>query len=240
MSAKRRKSSQSDPLAEFVDPEETSRAEDRDPEDLEHDPDYQDPAWEDPAYTPGKGRPTPKRRESERRRGPVAPPPTTQREAYKRSKELSKNAPKLSKDERRALAADRRERMMRGDDKALLPRDRGAVRAYVRDLVDARRSLAGTLLPIALLSFITLIIPNPFVQAYGPMVLMVAIIAAIIDSVIFGRQVSRKVRAKFPNGDSSGLSVKGSSLGFYAFNRATLIRKWRIPRPRVDIGDVIE
>ena len=36
--------------------------------------------------TVGKGRPTPKRREAEGRRGPVAPPPKTQREAIKRSK----------------------------------------------------------------------------------------------------------------------------------------------------------
>ena len=66
------------------------------------------------------------------------------------------------------------------------------------------------------------------------------IIAAIIDSVIFGRQLSKKVKAKFPNGDNSGQSIKGSALGFYAFNRACLIRKWRVPRPRVDAGAKID
>lgn len=187
----------------------------------------------------GKGRPTPKRRESERRRGPVAPPPMTQREAYKRSKEAG-GTTKLSKEDRKVLAAERRERMMRGDERHILPRDRGEVRAYVRDVVDARRNLAGILLPIALLSFITLIIPNPIITAYGPMLLMVAILAAVVDATIFGRRLSRMVRAKFPNGDKSGNSTKGSSIGFYAFNRATLIRRWRIPRPRVDRGDVID
>lgn len=187
--------------------------------------------------TLGKGRPTPKRRDAEGRRGPVAPPPRTQREAVKRSKAGGKS---LTKDERRALAAERRERMMRGDDKYVLPRDKGAVRAYVRDLVDARRNFAGLLLPIALLSFLVLIVPVPLVQAYGPMVLMVAIVAAVIDTTIFGRQISRKVRAKFPHGDNSGMSMKGSALGFYAFNRACLIRKWRVPRPRVERGAVID
>jgi len=187
--------------------------------------------------TVGKGRPTPKRREAEGRRGPVAPPPKTQREAIKRSKEQGKS---LSKDEKRAMARTNRERMMSGDEKYVLPRDRGKVRAYVRDLVDSRRNVAGILLPIALLSFVILLIPIPLVQAYGPLVLLVAIVAAILDSVIFGRQLAKKVRQKFPNGDGSGLSTKGSSLGFYAFNRACLIRRWRVPRPRVESGAKID
>jgi len=197
------------------------------------------PVEPEPPATPvvGKGRPTPKRREAEGRRGPVAPPPKTQREAVKRSKEAGKT---LSKDERRALATERRERMMRGDDAYVLPRDKGAVRAYVRDRVDARRNLAGLLLPLALLSFLILLLPFPILQAYGPLVLMIAIIAAVVDTIVFGRQLARAVRAKFPKGDGSGLSTKGSSLGFYAFNRACLIRRWRVPRPRVKPGDAVD
>ena len=189
------------------------------------------------ARTAGKGRPTPKRREAEGRRGPVPPPPMTQREAIKRAKAQSRS---LTKDERRAAAADRREKMMRGDDAYVLPRDRGPVRAYVRDLVDSRRNLAGLLLPIAALSILILIIPVPAVQIYGPVVLMVLIAAAILDMVIYGRTIGRKVRAKFPNGDPSGLPMRGASLGFYAFNRACLIRKWRAPRPRVAVGEVVD
>ena len=184
----------------------------------------------------GKGRPTPKRRDAEGRRGPVAPPPKTQREAVKRSRTAGKS---LSKDERRALATERRERMMKGDDAYLLPRDRGKVRAYIRDRTDARRNLAGLLLPLAVLSFVILLVPIPVVQAYGPLVLMIAIIAAVIDTVIFGRQLARAVRKKFPDGDGTGLSTKGASLGFYAFNRAVLVRRWRVPRPRVRAGDPV-
>jgi len=196
-----------------------------------------DPAPEPP--TDGKkGRPTPKRRDAEgRSRGPVAPPPRTQREAMKRSKEQRSS---LTKDEKRALARSNRERMMAGDERYLLPRDRGKIRAYVRDLVDVRRNVAGILLPIAVLSFVILLVPVGVVQAYGPLVLLVAIAAAVIDSVIFGRQISKKVKAKFPNGDNSGQSTRASSLGFYAFNRACLIRRWRAPRPRVETGERID
>ncbi|MFN8199433.1 MAG: DUF3043 domain-containing protein [Nakamurella multipartita] len=165
-----------------------------------------------------KGRPTPKRREAEgRTRGPVAPPPKTQREAMKRSKEQRSS---MSKDERRAAARTNRERMMAGDERYLLPRDRGKVRAYVRDLVDARRNVAGILLPIAVLSFVILLVPVQLIQAYGPLVLLVAIAAAVIDSIIFGRQISKKV-ALPRRATALGQSTKGYSLGFYAFNRCT-------------------
>ena len=71
-----------------------------------------------------KGRPTPKRRDAEaRRRGPVAPPPSTQREAYKRSKQTGG-----TKQDRRKASAERRERMMSGDDQYVLPRDKGPAR----------------------------------------------------------------------------------------------------------------
>lgn len=184
----------------------------------------------------GKGRPTPKRSEAQGRRGPIAPPPKTQREAIKRSKEVGRT---LTKDERRVQSNQRRERMMAGDDAYVLPRDRGPVRAYVRDVTDARRNVAGILLPVALLSFVILLIRNETVQVVGPLILLIAILAAVVDSMIFGRQLSRRVAAKFAKGDPSGLSMKPRSLGFYAFNRACLIRKWRVPRPRVSRGDAV-
>ena len=185
----------------------------------------------------GKGAPTPKRREKEQRRGPVAPPPMTQREALKRAKTQTKP---LNKTERKVQAAERRERMMKGDDRYVLARDKGPVRAYVRQIVDSRRNLAGVLLPTAILSFVVLLVPNEFVQLYFPLILMIVLLAAVADAVVFGRQISRRVAAKFPKGDPTGLPVRGRSLGFYAFNRAMLPRRWRAPRPTVSHGDDVE
>lgn len=184
-----------------------------------------------PGQSAPKGRPTPKRREAEgARRGPVAPPPMTQREAVKRSKEATKS---LTKDERKALTRERRERMMRGDNDYLMARDKGEIRAWVRDVVDTRRNLAGLLMPLAILSFVVLLIPNPYVTTYGPMILLVAILAAVVDGAILGRKLGRDVKAEFPNGDGTTNRTSGRALGFYAFNRAVMPRRWRVPKPRV-------
>ncbi|NIJ13477.1 hypothetical protein FHU38_003821 [Saccharomonospora amisosensis] len=185
-------------------------------------------------FTPGKGRPTPKRREAEgKRRGPVAPPPRTTREAIRRSRELRKKNP-VSKDERRAAARERRERMMAGDERYLLPRDRGPVKAYVRDLVDSRRNVLGLFMPLAILVFITLLIPIPEIQQYATLLTTVMLLGMVVEGFLNGRRISRQVRAKFPKEN-----VKGASIGWYAFVRASQIRKLRMPKPRVSPGQPV-
>lgn len=174
-------------------------------------------------YTPAKGRPTPKRRESERRRGPVAPPPRTQREAYKRSRG--------NKAERRQAAAERRERMAAGDDRYLLPRDKGPVRAYVRDIVDSRRHLLGGFMPMALLIFIVLFVPVPALQQYVTLAVLLVLLVMVVEGISIGRSVVKRVRQKFPKAPDRALP-----LGWYAAVRSSQIRKLRMPKPRVDIG----
>lgn len=182
------------------------------------------------ARTPGKGRPTPARRDAGgRKRGPVAPAPKTQREAIKRAKEL-----RGSKEDRRKATGDRRARMMAGDDKVLPVRERGPVRAYVRDIVDARRNLMGLFMPLAVLIFITVIVPVPAVQNLGSLICLVMLAAMALEGVLLGRLVVGRARAKFPNEE-----IRGFSTGWYAFTRATQIRKLRMPAPRVKRGDTV-
>jgi Protein of unknown function (DUF3043) len=179
------------------------------------------------ARTVGKGRPTPSRREAEgRKRGPAPPPPRTQREAVRRMRG--------SKEERRVAAAQRRERMMAGDEKYLLPRDRGPVKAYVRDLVDSRRHLAGVFMPLALLVVVVLMVRDPIVQSYVSLLSMTMLLAIIVEGVVLGRSVNRHVRERFPNAKEST-----TSLGFYAMTRATQLRRLRVPKPRLGPGDPI-
>jgi Protein of unknown function (DUF3043) len=177
--------------------------------------------------TAGKGRPTPRRREAEgRKRGPAPPPPRTQREALRRMRE--------SKEYRRTAAAQRRERMLAGDEKYLLPRDQGPVKAYVRDLVDSRRHFAGAFMPLALLVIVVVLVPSPVLQESVSFVSMAMFIGVVIEGVLLGRTVTRHVRERFPNSSESG-----TSLGFYAMTRATQLRRLRVPKPRVGLGEAI-
>ncbi|ASU79574.1 DUF3043 domain-containing protein [Actinopolyspora erythraea] len=178
------------------------------------------------APTRPKGRPTPKRRESEgKRRGPVPPPPRTQREAFKR---MRRNKP-----ERRKAAAERRERMMAGDDRYLMPRDRGPVRAHVRDIVDSRRHLMGLFMPLVLVVFAATLVRTPLVQQVATVFCLALLVTMIFEGTMLGRLVTKRVRAKFPDARD-----KGISLGWYAFTRAMQLRKLRVPRPRVTPKDI--
>ncbi|GAA4877978.1 DUF3043 domain-containing protein [Saccharopolyspora cebuensis] len=178
-----------------------------------------------PNRTPKKGRPTPSRREAEgKRRGPVAPPPKTQREAAKRARG--------TKQERRAAAAERRERMMAGDDRYLMPRDRGPVRAYARDIVDTRRHLMGLFMPLVLVVFATTLVQNLLVQQYATLLCLALLITMVVEGTILGRHVNQRVRRKFPDAKD-----RPFALGWYVFTRAMQIRKLRVPRPRLTPKD---
>jgi hypothetical protein len=178
-------------------------------------------------YTPSKGRPTPKRREAEgRKRGPVAPPPRTQREAAKRSRG--------TKDDRRRATAERRERMAAGDERYLLARDKGPVKAYVRNLVDSRRHLIGLFMPLALLVVVAMLSPSSYVQVYAAPVLFAVLLVFAVEGFFVGRSVVKAVRVKFPDAPDRALG-----LGWYAFVRASQIRKLRVPKPQVKPGDEV-
>ncbi len=188
--------------------------------------------------TAPKGRPTPKR-DAARRRGPVAPAPMTTAEARRRRKEL--RGPKLSREERRedkvarrAATAERRERMMAGDDDYLLPRDKGPVRRYARDIVDARRvSVLGLFMPAALgLIFVMLAIPQ--VQYYISPAMLILMAIMIVDGLFLGRKVNKLVDEKYPDHTESRWK-----LGFYAASRASQLRRMRAPRPQVNRGDKV-
>jgi hypothetical protein len=176
------------------------------------------------AYTPAKGRPTPKRREAEgRRRGPVAPPPTTQREAYKRSRG--------TKADRRAESNTRRERMAAGDPRYLMPRDKGPVKAFVRNEVDSGRHLLGLLMPLALLMVVVMLSPASGMQLYITPAVMAVIVVMVLEGLFLSRRVVKKVREKFPDAPD-----RAASLGWYAAMRASQIRRLRVPKPIVKPG----
>ncbi|MEV0357971.1 DUF3043 domain-containing protein [Nocardia sp. NPDC050697] len=188
------------------------------------------------AATAGKGRPTPRRRDAEaRKRGPVAPAPLTSKEARARRKATrgSKADRKVAAAERRAAAQDRRERMLAGEDKYLLPRDRGPVRAHVRDIVDARRNLVGLFMPMALVLILSMF-AAPGLQTIVTLAMLVMMAFMIVEGVFLGRIINNRVRERFPDTTDTGFK-----LGWYAFVRASQIRKMRAPKPRLSPGDPV-
>jgi Protein of unknown function (DUF3043) len=188
--------------------------------------------------TAPKGKPTPKRNQG--KRGPVAPAPMTAAEARRRRKEVG--GPKLTREERkadkiarRADMSERREKMMAGEDAYLLPRDKGPVRRFVRDVVDSRRNVLGLFMPAALgLIFFMLAVPSLTVQRLLSPAMLVLVLIMVIDGFIVGRKVNRLVDEKFPDNTESGWK-----LGFYAASRASQLRRMRAPRPQVNRGDKV-
>ena len=187
----------------------------------------------------GKGRPTPKRRDAEaRKRGPVAPAPLTSKEARARRKTVkgpkgTKEERKLAAAARREAAATRRERMAAGDDKYLLPRDKGPVRAFVRDIIDSRRNLVGMFMPLALVLIVTMFI-SPVLQFIVTFAMLVMMLFMIGEGVYLGKMVNKRVAERFPDSPDGGFK-----LGWYAFTRASQIKKMRLPKPRVKPGDAV-
>jgi len=165
--------------------------------------------------TEGKGRPTPKRNEAQRRRtGPVAPPPTSRREAAKQL---------------RAKQAEQRQRVregsLRGDEDALLKRDRGPVRRMVRDLIDARRSLGWVLLPLAILVVVSGFLGNPRLNAMVFAIWLASLAAVAIDMLFIGIELRRHLKRAFPD------EAKYRSHIAYGLMRTTVMRRFRVPRP---------
>lgn len=121
--------------------------------------------------------------------------------------------------------------MLAGDEAYLLERDRGPVRRYVRDVVDARRNLLGLFMPSALgLLFIMMAVPQ--IELYISPAMMVLMVMMAVDGIVLGRKVGKLVDAKFPENLESHWK-----LGFYAASRASQPRRMRAPRPQVRRGE---
>ncbi|MDX6246370.1 MAG: hypothetical protein QOE76_4093 [Frankiales bacterium] len=167
----------------------------------------------------GKGRPTPKRREAEKKRAPVAAP-TNRREAARQSRQQS--AIKRN-DARKALVA--------GDERALPARDRGPIRRYVRDWVDGKRNLAEFLLPgIIVFYFPTLLTSGTLRNTFSYLLTAVVVVMAV-ELTVLVTLLSRAINREFPAG---GAGRKGALR--YGAMRLAAIRMFRLPKPAVKRG----
>ena len=117
-------------------------------------------------------------------------------------------------------------------DEALHPRDRGPVRAHVRDVVDARHGLVGLFVPAFGGTLIAALGPASNLQRWLLLICAVAL-----------RGLGRRRRRARPYGDAQRPGpvpdgeVDGRRTGWYAFMRGHRMRILRLPPPRVAPGD---
>ena len=163
----------------------------------------------------GKGRPTPKRREAEKGRRRAAVAPKTRKEAYRSMRERQRE------ERTHQMAA-----LKAGDERNLPPRDRGPVRRYVRDVVDARRTVAEFFLPFALLILALTFTSNPQLRTFGSALWLTLVALIIVDSLVLIRRLRRGIRRNFPDQPSKGVVP-------YALMRSMQIRRFRLPPPRL-------
>lgn len=176
----------------------------------------------------GKGRPTPKRRDSQPNRGPVRAP-KTRKEAAQRQKQQAKQPARAGAAAPAKLSqAEYRAALKRGDPSVLPRKEQGPVRALARNYVDSRRMLANYLLLL-----FPLLIVSSVVR-----ILDLVVLAVVVVIAGEGYLTGRKIHALAVN---RGLEKVGGvgSLAFYAVTRAYMPRKWRMPAPRVQIGEEI-
>jgi predicted Na+-dependent transporter len=103
------------------------------------------------------------------------------------------------------------------------------VRAFIRDWVDARRSVAEFFLPIVLLVLVLSFVSNPAVQLFSSALWMATMLLVVVDLTWFGFRLRREIRTRFPDDEGRGHV-------FYGITRATQLRRLRLPKPRVRPG----
>jgi hypothetical protein len=170
----------------------------------------------------GKGRPTPTRREAEAARKAALKKPRNRKEAsaYRREKV-------------RIERAKMQDAMKTGDDRYLPAADKGPVRRFARDYVDARWSVMEFALPVLLvISLLGVVFSQAFIWLPGlvNILFLVMIVAIAGDWFVLTSGLKRAVARKFPNESAKGI-------GFYAVRRTMQMRRWRLPKPMVARGE---
>jgi hypothetical protein len=133
------------------------------------------------------------------------------------------------REEARRRRAQLRAGLMRGDERYLPARDKGPVRAHLRDLVDARRNAGELLLPGLLIVLVLSLIPRYFAQALSSWLWLTIVLTVVTDSIWLVIKARRRVRERFPDAPTRGTAS-------YVILRSMQIRRFRVPPPRVKVG----
>jgi hypothetical protein len=173
----------------------------------------------------GKGRPTPKRNEAQKRRATSAAP-TDRKAAAQRIREESKV--------RRAAEAAA---LASGDERNYGPLHSGKERALVRDIVDSRRSFGWLGIP-GFIVMLPLILIAGQVPSIAP-VLNVPIFGLVFligyDYISVRRRIKHVLAERYPTGTKASTRL----LVLYGVSRNNTWPSRRKPKPRVRVGDPV-
>jgi hypothetical protein len=170
----------------------------------------------------GKGRPTPSRKEAEAARKKRMTPPRTRKEANALQRERTKEARQR---QRTALDGG-------GSDRDLPARDRGPVRGFVRDWVDSHLTAGQFLLPFMFAMFFLTLLSTVWARALSSTLFLTVIVVLAMDSFRVVRGVKKGLAERFGADEAKGITM-------YALLRSWQMRKLRLPKPRVSMGDPI-
>ncbi|MEK2488716.1 DUF3043 domain-containing protein [Kitasatospora purpeofusca] len=166
-----------------------------------------------------KGRPTPKRSEAETNRRTRVTVPKDRKEASRQARERM-----------RSEREKQRQALMDGDERHLPARDKGPVRKFTRDYVDARWSLAEFFLPAAVLILVLSIIKVPALQKLSTLLFLLFFVLVILDFVRLGFGLRKQLAERF-----AGQNTRGAVA--YGLMRILQMRRLRLPKPQVRRGE---
>jgi hypothetical protein len=173
-----------------------------------------------PARDGAKNRPTPRRREQEAaRRQPLV---VADR----------KQAKQIDRTKRNEQMARTRQAMLTGDDSGLPARDKGPVRRYMRDFIDARWNLAEFMLPVMLLVLALSFLRTSTILFFVTVLTYSILLVAIVDTFLMYRRLRKRLLEKF---GPEAAATKGNAM--YAAMRAFQLRRSRMPRALVKRGE---
>ncbi len=166
-----------------------------------------------------KGRPTPKRKEAQAATKVSSLAPASSKAEKKRAKESA-----------RAARLTQRAAYLRGDENALPVRDRGPEKKFVRNYIDARRSIGEYFLPVIGFVLVLSLIPIGVFAVAGIVIMYSVLLFSVVDGFFLSRKIKAEVAKRFPEKSTKGL-------GLYGWLRSTQMRRMRAPKPQVKAGD---
>lgn len=166
-----------------------------------------------------KGRPTPSRKDAEAARKQQLKIPKDPKAAKAAARERDREA-----------RAQTREGMRLGDERYLPARDKGPARAFTRDFVDSRFTIAEFFIFVAVAVLVLGFIRNNAVQSFVSIAFFAFAALIVVDTLVLLITLNRRAKEQFPNkADRKGITL-------YAMLRTLQLRRLRLPPPRVKRG----